>query len=51
MFYKEISDEYKKEFEKLNITNVEEMLSILNGFNRIAELGYTVYMKNRTDHD
>lgn len=43
----EITDEYRAEFEKLNITDMDDMLSILNGFDYIAELAYSSYKNNR----
>ena len=39
----DVTDEYKNEFEKLNITDLEDMLTLLNGLDKIAEIGYTVY--------
>lgn len=52
MFIKdEITDEYRTEFEKLNITDMDEMLSILNGFDYIAELAYSSYKNNREKNE
>lgn len=39
----DVTDEYRNEFEKLNITDLEDMLTILNGLDKIAEIGYTIY--------
>lgn len=39
----DVTDEYKNEFKKLNITDLEDMLTVLNGLDKIAEIGYTVY--------
>jgi|GEM_PF-5075214 len=52
MFLKdEITDEYRTKFEKLNITDIDEMLSILNGFDYIAELAYSSYKNNREKNE
>ncbi len=48
MYFKnEIQDEYRNEFNRLNITNEDDMLTILNGLDMIAEIGYTLYNKNK----
>lgn len=45
MFEKEDLDEYKPEFDKLNITDEESMLTILNYLDSIAEISYESYLK------
>lgn len=42
----DVTDEYKNEFKKLNITDLEDMLTILNGLDKIAEIGYIAYNKD-----
>lgn len=46
----DITDEHNTEFAKLNITDVGDMLTILNGLDRLAEIGYMAY-KNNSDYD
>lgn len=45
MFEKDDLDEYKPEFDKLNITDKEYMLTILNYLDSIAEISYESYLK------
>lgn len=45
MFEKEDLDEYKPGFYKLNITDEECMLTILNYLDSIAEISYESYLK------
>ena len=44
---KDITDEHRTEFAKLNVTNTEDMLIILNGLDYMAEIGYVAYTNNR----
>ena len=47
MFTKEhINETFIKQFTELGITNEEEITTIINGFNQIAEIGYAWYVKN-----
>ena len=46
--------EYVEEFSKLGITDEEEMIGVLNVFDSIAEIGYTLYYNevvNEEKHD
>ncbi len=43
----DITDEHRTEFAKLNITDVGDMLTILNGLDYMAEIGYVAYINNR----
>ena len=48
MFLKEdINETFITQFEQLGITNEEEITTILNGFNQIAEIGYKWYINNQ----
>lgn len=48
MFTKEhINETFIKQFTELGITNEEEITTILNGFNLIAEIGYKWYINNQ----
>lgn len=41
MFLKENIDEtFTKQFNEVGITNKDDIITILNGFNQIAEIGY-----------
>lgn len=47
MFLKtDINEEYIEEFNKLGITNTDDILTILSGFDMLAEIGYTYYKEN-----
>ncbi|MBQ0025129.1 MAG: hypothetical protein KBT00_05345 [Bacteroidales bacterium] len=43
----DLNEEVKNEFLKLGIENIDDMLSICNGLDAIAEIGYTIYNNNR----
>lgn len=48
MFTKEhINETFIKQFTELGITNEEEITTIINGFNQIAEIGYKWYINNQ----
>lgn len=44
----DITDDYRTEFAKLNITDTGDMLTILNGLDYFAEIGYMAYKNNQT---
>lgn len=45
MFIKEsINETFIQQFNELGITNKEEIVTILNGFEQIAEIGYAWYV-------
>lgn len=47
MFLKsEIDETYRQEFAKLGIVDENQMLTILNGLDEIAEAGYVWYKNN-----
>lgn len=46
----DITDEHRTEFAKLNITDVGDMLTILNGLDYLAEIGYRSYKNNPTNN-
>lgn len=47
MFVKgEIDEKFIKQFNKLGITDEENIITILNGFEQIAEIGYAWYINN-----
>ncbi len=47
MFLKENIDEtFTKQFNEVGITNKDDIITILNGFNQIAEIGYMWYVNN-----
>ena len=51
MFTKEhINETFIKQFTELGITNEEEIATIFNGFNQIAEIGYKWYINNQLKH-
>lgn len=48
MFKKsDIDENYISEFNKLGITNTDDMLAILNGLDVLAEIGFTSYKNNQ----
>ena len=50
MFIKEdINETFINQFAALGITNEEDIITILNGFNEIAEIGYAWYV-NKTQN-
>ena len=47
MFLKnEINETFIKQFNELGITNEKDIITILNGFDQIAEIGYAWYVSN-----
>ncbi|MCQ2185468.1 MAG: hypothetical protein MJY92_01920 [Bacteroidales bacterium] len=42
-----LKEDVKDEFKKLGIENIDDMLSICNGLDAIAEIGYTIYKNKR----
>lgn len=46
----DITDDYRKELEIFNVTELDEMLAVLNGLDYIAEIGYSVYKNNQLNH-
>lgn len=46
----ELNDEFLSEFQKINVTNEDEMLNILNTLDGIAEIGYQI-MKNNENNN
>jgi hypothetical protein len=55
MFVKgQIDEIFIKQFAELGVTNKEEIVTILNGFEQIAEIGYAWYVnkyKNTEKYD
>lgn len=50
MFQKEYIDEtFITKFTELGITNTDDMITILNGFEQIAEIGYAWYVNNNSN--
>ena len=48
MFIKEsINETFIQQFNELGITNEENIITILNGFEQIAEIGYAWYVNNK----
>lgn len=43
----DITDVYREELTKINVCGIEDMLTILNGLDYIAEIGYSVYKNNQ----
>lgn len=47
MFLKnEISETFIKQFAALGVTNEQDIITILNGFDQIAEISYAWYVSN-----
>lgn len=46
----EIDETYKQEFAKLGITDENKMLTILNGLDAVAEIGYVWYKNNKSNN-
>ena len=46
----DITDVYREELTKFNVCGTEDMLTILNGLDYIAEIGYSVYKNNQLNH-
>ena len=50
MFVKgQIDEIFIKQFAELGVTNKEEIVTILNGFEQIAEIGYAWYVNNKAN--
>ena len=48
MFLKDdLENRYIEEFNKLGITNEDDIITILNGLDEIAEIGYVWYKNNK----
>ena len=48
MFLKgQIDETFIKQFNELGITNENDIITILNGFDQIAEIGYAWYVNNQ----
>lgn len=43
----DITDDFRNELERFNVTEPDEMLAVLNGLDYIAEIGYSVYKNNQ----
>ena len=42
----ELDETYIKQFDALGITNEKDIITILNGLDNIAEIGYAWYVNN-----
>lgn len=42
----ELDETYIKQFDALGITNENDIITILNGLDNIAEIGYAWYVNN-----
>jgi hypothetical protein len=52
MFTKEnINEAFISKFAELGVTNKEEIVTILNGFEQIAEIGYAWYVNKYKNTD
>ena len=52
MFLKDdLENRYIEEFNKLGITNEDDMITILNGLDEIAEIGYVWYKNNKVKNE
>ena len=50
MFPKEhINETFIKQFEQLGITNTDDIITILNQLDNIAEIGYAWYVNNKAN--
>ena len=48
MFLKgQIDETFIKQFNELGITNENDIITILNGFDQIAEIGYAWYVNKK----
>ena len=48
MFVKgQIDEKYIKQFAALGVTNENDIITILNGLDNIAEIGYAWYVNNK----
>lgn len=51
MFLKnQIDETFIKQFNELGITNENAIITILNGFDQIAEIGYAWYVNNSIEN-
>lgn len=47
MFLKnEINETFIKQFAELGVTNEQDIITILNGFDQVAEISYAWYVSN-----
>ena len=50
MFVKgQINETFIKKFNELGITNENDIITILNGLDNIAEIGYAWYVNNKAN--
>lgn len=50
MFIKgQINEKYIKQFAALGVTNENDIITILNGLDNIAEIGYAWYVNNKAN--
>ena len=50
MFVKgQIDEKYIKQFAALGVTNENDIITILNGLDNIAEIGYAWYVHNKAN--
>ena len=50
MFVKgQIDEKYIKQFAALGVTNENDIITILNGLDNIAEIGYAWYVNNKAN--
>ena len=45
----ELDETYIKQFDALGITNENDIITILNGLDNIAEIGYAWYVNNKAN--
>ncbi|MEE1406535.1 MAG: hypothetical protein U0K42_04550 [Bacteroidales bacterium] len=45
----DLDNDLINEFKTLGISDENDMISILNGLDGLAEIGYTIYKKGRND--
>lgn len=51
IFREDLTEQVKNEFKTLGVEDEEVMLSICNGFDEIAEIGYAIYNNKRFNRD
>ena len=50
MFTKnDLDNDFINEFKTLGISDENDMITILNGLDSLAEIGYSIYKKGRND--
>ena len=45
----QVDEIYIKQFAELGVTNENDIVTILNGFDQIAEIGYAWYVNNKAN--